>query len=203
MLQDMFGGVPLVTTTEVGRRERVTRDSLFRFIVSELTASRANLPAALAGRTVRTRDAGRRRRHPREPVHQRRRVQRNTGVSATAYNSCTTVVSGATTGCAAAIAAVTAFSTPASTRWRPTGPRTSPRPTRRRPRTSSSWRTPPSANLGMSIQMRRLHYNQLVPAPWNGFATIADTYNAFNAADAAAQHLPDRASSSATTRASQ
>jgi hypothetical protein len=32
--------------------------------------------------------------------------------------------------------------------------------------------------------MRGLHYNQLVPSPWNGFATLAETYRSFNPADA-------------------
>jgi starch-binding outer membrane protein, SusD/RagB family len=42
--------------------------------------------------------------------------------------------------------------------------------------------------LGMSFAMRTLHYNQLSTGgggPWNGFATLADTYNAFD-------HLTDQ-----------
>jgi hypothetical protein len=31
--------------------------------------------------------------------------------------------------------------------------------------------------------MRTLHYNQFNPSPWNGFATLAQTYNAFDPAD--------------------
>src|SRR5207244_6947371 len=31
--------------------------------------------------------------------------------------------------------------------------------------------------------MRSLHYNQYTPTPWNGFAILAETYNAFDAAD--------------------
>ena len=46
MLMDFFGGVPLVTTTEVGINARVSRDSLFRFLESELNASRPALPDA-------------------------------------------------------------------------------------------------------------------------------------------------------------
>jgi starch-binding outer membrane protein, SusD/RagB family len=40
--------------------------------------------------------------------------------------------------------------------------------------------------LGMNFPHRTLHYNQLVTdgGPWNGFATIAATYNAFDPADA-------------------
>jgi hypothetical protein len=38
--------------------------------------------------------------------------------------------------------------------------------------------------LGMSLPMRTLHYNQLTPGPWNGFTTIAETYNTFDPDDA-------------------
>ena len=40
--------------------------------------------------------------------------------------------------------------------------------------------------LGMSLPMRTLHYNSLSTGgggPWNGFATLAETYNAFDPAD--------------------
>jgi hypothetical protein len=39
--------------------------------------------------------------------------------------------------------------------------------------------------LGLNFVMRALHYNQYSggETPWNGFSTIADTYNAFDAAD--------------------
>jgi hypothetical protein len=37
--------------------------------------------------------------------------------------------------------------------------------------------------LGNNFPMRGLHYNQLAPSPWNGFATVAEVYNAFDAAD--------------------
>lgn len=37
--------------------------------------------------------------------------------------------------------------------------------------------------LGMNFPMRYLHYNQLSPSPWNGFSTIAETYNQFEDTD--------------------
>jgi len=37
--------------------------------------------------------------------------------------------------------------------------------------------------LGFNMVMRTLHYNQFNPSPWNGFATLAQTYNAFDPAD--------------------
>ena len=43
-LMDLFGGVPLVTTTEIAATERATRAEVFAFIEQELTESRADLP---------------------------------------------------------------------------------------------------------------------------------------------------------------
>jgi hypothetical protein len=45
-LMDMFGGVPLVTTTEVEPHERSTRAETFAFIEKELIAARSDLPAS-------------------------------------------------------------------------------------------------------------------------------------------------------------
>src|SRR6059036_2609677 len=39
------------------------------------------------------------------------------------------------------------------------------------------------SGLGFRLLMTTLHYNQFNPSPWNGFATLAQTYNAFDAAD--------------------
>src|SRR5215207_4784313 len=45
MLMDFFGGVPLVTSTKVEATARASRDSVFRFIESELKETRTVLPA--------------------------------------------------------------------------------------------------------------------------------------------------------------
>src|SRR5882762_4378493 len=37
--------------------------------------------------------------------------------------------------------------------------------------------------LGFNMVMRTLHYNQFSPSPWNGFAALAQTYNAFDPLD--------------------
>ncbi len=37
--------------------------------------------------------------------------------------------------------------------------------------------------LGFNMVMRTLHYNQFTPSPWNGFATLEQTYNAFDPLD--------------------
>jgi starch-binding outer membrane protein, SusD/RagB family len=43
-LMDLFGGVPIVTTTEIAPRERTSRAEVFAFIEKELTEARADLP---------------------------------------------------------------------------------------------------------------------------------------------------------------
>jgi hypothetical protein len=41
----------------------------------------------------------------------------------------------------------------------------------------------PVTGLGLNFIMRATHYNQFTPSPWNGFAALAETYNAFDADD--------------------
>src|SRR6266849_6076313 len=53
-LMDLFGGVPVVTTTDITQRDRASRDSVFTFVEAELIAARKDLPL--------TRDAGNNRR---------------------------------------------------------------------------------------------------------------------------------------------
>ena len=43
-LMDLFGGVPIVTTTDIAPRERATRAEVFAFVESELLASQPDLP---------------------------------------------------------------------------------------------------------------------------------------------------------------
>src|SRR5260221_12439810 len=45
----MFGGSPLVTTPEVKQYPRVSRDSVFHFIETEILASRDRLPSKRDG----------------------------------------------------------------------------------------------------------------------------------------------------------
>ncbi len=37
--------------------------------------------------------------------------------------------------------------------------------------------------LGLNFQMRTLHYNQIPQTPWNGFSTLAETFNSFDPVD--------------------
>ena len=39
-------------------------------------------------------------------------------------------------------------------------------------------------NLGLTLPMRMTHYNQFSPSPWNGFATLAETYGKYDDGDA-------------------
>ena len=184
MLQDFFGGVPLVTNTAVERRERVSRDSIFRFIESELTAAIADLPAKSATQY------GRANKNVANAILASLYInagvftKRSDQISATAYNSCNGVtVAGGKNACQAAIDAANAVINSGDYQL------------------ASDWKsnfannndTSPEnifvivhssvSGLGMNLPMRTLHYNQLAPSPWNGFATIAETYNQFSAQD--------------------
>ena len=173
MLMDFFGRVPLVLTTEVVRQPNVERDSLFRFIERELLAARADLPV-----TYGAADYG--------------RVTRGAvdAMLATMYLNAE-VFTGTVTPTGL---------TPGQARWDDArkfadsvinGPYS----------LAANWRdnfdvtnedSPENVfvivhvninGLGMSLPMRTLHYDQLAPSPWNGFATLAETYRAFSDAD--------------------
>jgi hypothetical protein len=187
MLQDMFGGVPLATTTELKQYPRATRSEVFTFISSELTASIPNLPvkwpASFYGRATKgfayamlasmNLNAG--------------VFNKNTGINANAYNTCNISV-GSTTGCQAAINAVNAVfnlgSYTLNTDWKQNFSATnksSPENIFVIVHTKET-----TQGIGGNWPMRTLHYNQLNTGqggPWNGFATLAETYNQFTPTD--------------------
>jgi starch-binding outer membrane protein, SusD/RagB family len=176
MLQDFFGGVPLVTSTKVEAVARVPRDSVFRFIESELKAAATALPASW-------------------PAGSEGRVTSGVAnaILASLYLNAqvfsgTPTASGLTKGAARWQDAITAADKVINSGQYSL---------------SADWKknfttdnqnskenifyiahTAAVAGLGMSLPMRTLHYNELTPGPWNGFATIAETYNAFDPADA-------------------
>jgi len=183
MLQDFFGGVPLVTTTELGQHERVSRDSIFKFIESELNAVRTVLPerrpASEYGRVTRgSADAILANLYLNAGV-----FTKGTGINATGYNSCTGVTVSGGNACAAAVAAadrvINSGVYSLATNWASNFSTTNDNS----PENIFVVAHVNQPALGMSLPMRTLHYNQLSPAPWNGFATLAETYNAFDAAD--------------------
>lgn len=188
MLQDMFGGVPLVVSTELKQSPRTTRDSVFKFIEKELLESRANLPV--------TRDAANYGRITKGAANAMLAslyinagvFGKNTGVSATTYNSCAGVAVTGGDACAAAIAAADAVINSGayslSTNWMDNFSASN------KSSKENIFVIVHSAagtqGLGGNWPMRTLHYNQLNTGwggPWNGFATIAETYNAFPATD--------------------
>lgn len=184
-LMDLFGGVPLVTDTELKTRPRNTRTEIFNFIESELNAVRADLPLASDrgdseyGRITRgAADAILASLYLNAGV-----FSKETGVSATAYNSCATVQIGGVSACQLAITHADnilnsgEYSLPSN--WRSNF-------------TADNSASPENIfvvnllnvpGLGTNFLYRALHYNQLSPTPWNGFATIAEVYNAFDADD--------------------
>jgi starch-binding outer membrane protein, SusD/RagB family len=174
MLMDFFGGVPLVTGTELQAVKSVTRDSLFRFVEAELNAARAVLPVS-------------------QPASSRGRVTRGVAdailaslyLNAQVFNG-TVSATGLTKGTARwadAIAAadrvINSGQYSLATDWK----KNFSLDNHDSPEHIFWVQESSTPGLGMSIQMRGLHYNMLAPEPWNGFATLAETYNTFDPAD--------------------
>lgn len=175
VLMDMFGGVPIVTSTEVEPRPRVSRDSLFKFIESELNAARVVLPERPAqyGRVAR---------------HAANAILANMYMNAQVFQGNTTAagLQRAPGRYADAIAAadrvinsgVYSLATDWNSNFSVTN-ESSPELIFVIANTAN----PPG--LGMSFQQRSLHYNQhgVQGGPWNGFAGVAEAYRAYDAAD--------------------
>ena len=175
MLMDLFGGVPLVTSTELAQYPRVSRDSVFKFIEAELNAARAVLPEKW-------------------PAAQYGRVTRG---AANAILASMYLNAQVFTGTVSATGL-----TPGAQRWQAAADAADRVLNSGTYTLNTDWKSNFSNNnesspenifvivhtaalpgLGMSLPQRTLHYNQLSPEPWNGFATIAETYRAFNPAD--------------------
>jgi hypothetical protein len=192
LLMDLFGGVPIATDPSIQARPQASRDSVFRFVENELKASRADLPVSwpstMNGRLTKGAvDA----------------ILASLYLNATVFNGTvsTTGLAPGTNRWADAITEANlvinsgqySLATDASsgcTAATPPGP------------VGCGWRTNFTADnykspeiifavkylnqsgLGLNFLMRALHYNQYdSPAPWNGFSTLAETFNAFDSAD--------------------
>jgi hypothetical protein len=195
-LMDMFGGVPIVCSDEgnpictgigIEPRERNTRAEVFSFIESELIAARTDLPVTWAanmnGRITKgAADA----------------LLASLYINAEVFTG-TVTEAGLTKGTAHWQDAVTV-----SDRILTAGPYSLPTDATVGCSTPGcGWRSVFRADngnspenilvvkylnqpgLGLNFVMRALHYNQYSggETPWNGFSTIADTYNAFDPAD--------------------
>ena len=188
MLQDMFGGVPLVTTTALQQSPRVSRDSIYRFLLKELTESAANLPASWPSSSY-----GRLTKGAANAILAS--LYLNAGVfdqkcgpdncagtvSASSYNSCSKVAGACQAAIDAANAVINSGVYTLNSNWFKNfslDNKSSPE------NIFVIVHTNGTEAIGGSWPMRTLHYNQLNTgwgAPWNGFATTAEAYSAFTA----------------------
>jgi hypothetical protein len=175
MLMDFFGGVPLVTGTTVEAQPRVSRQEIFNFIESELNDARTVLPeswpAAQAGRV--TSGAA-------------NAILASLYLNAEVFTG-TVSSTGLTKGTARWQDAIDAADRVMNSDVYDFNPDWKKNFT---PDNHDSpenifvvVHTAAIPGLGMSIPMRGLHYAMLSPEPWNGFATLAETYRAFDPND--------------------
>jgi len=176
-MMDLFGGVPLVTTTNVATHPRATRAETFAFIEKELKESRPALPAT-------------------RPAADYGRVTQGVvdAILATMYLNAevytgTVTAAGLTKGAArwqdASTTADLLLNSPnysllPAGQWRKNF---TPDNDVQHPEIIFPIRFLAEPDLGLNFVMRLAHYNQFTPTPWNGFATIASAYNSFDAND--------------------
>ena len=174
LLQDLFGGVPIVTDTDIKPRARNTRAEVFAFIEKELKETREILPSKwptdMNGRLTKgAADA--------MLASMYLNAQVYTGTVSTAG------LAAGTQRWSDAVAACDRILNSGvyslATNWRSNF-------------TADNYQSPEiimqvmflnQSGLGLNFLMRALHYSQYTPSPWNGFATIAETYNSFDSDD--------------------
>src|SRR5256884_6881500 len=193
LLMDVFGGVPIATTTELKARGRATRDSTFRFIESELLAIRPNLPKQWGDTTLLGTKVGRVTKGAVNALlanmYLNARVYKNDSagagaINATGYNTCLgIVVSGGLGACQAAINVVDSIINSGVYQLAPAFTDNFSPDNATSPENIFVVKYADADGLGFHMVMRTLHYNQFTPSPWNGSATMAQTYNAFDSLD--------------------
>jgi hypothetical protein len=174
MLQDMFGGVPIVTDIEVKARPANTRAEVFAFVESELKAARTDLPvswpAAMNGRLTKGAiDA----------------ILASLYLNAQVFSG-TVTATGLTKGAAhwqdaidRANLIINSGLYSLTTDWR----KNFTADNNTSPEIIMAAKFTEADGLGLDFLMRALHYNQYTPSPWNGFSTLAETYFAFSNGD--------------------
>jgi hypothetical protein len=189
LLMDQFGGVPIVKTTDIALRPRNTRRELFDFIERELIAARDSglpnsRPAADNGRITKgVADAILANMYINAGVFTKEGAGTG-GINATAYNTCAGVTVTGGDGCAAAIAAVDRILGYGVYSLADTFAQNFRYDNYKSPENIFAVKFIPADGLGMGIDMAALHYCQYAPlTPWNGFATLAQTFNAFDPTD--------------------
>ncbi len=188
MLQDMFGGAPpLVTSTELKTYPSSTRQELFQFIEKELTESAPHLPPTRAAENYGRVTKGVANAILASLYLNAGVFSKNTGVSVTSYNSCAGIqVSGSKNACQAAIDAADAVINSGTYSLSPDWKKNFSLDNKSSPENIFVIVHHKDQDLGETWPMRTLHYNQLSTgqgSPWNGFATLAETYQQFTATD--------------------
>ncbi|MEO8193698.1 MAG: RagB/SusD family nutrient uptake outer membrane protein [Gemmatimonadales bacterium] len=174
LLQDMFGGVPIVTDTDIKPRERNTRAEVSAFIEKELKETSAVLPATWSAE-----------------MNGRMTKGAADAILASLYLNAEVFTGTVTTAGLVRGAARWSDAVAACDRILNSGVYS----------LASDWRsnftvangTSPEiimavkflneAGLGQHFLQAALHYSQISSAPWNGWATIADVYFAFDTDD--------------------
>jgi hypothetical protein len=182
MLMDMFGGVPIVTTTEILPRAKNTRKEVFDFIETELNEARAVLPdrwpAEMHGRMTKgAADA------ILANMYLNAGVFARDNVSATSYNSCTTVQIGGQNACQAAIAAADRVLNSGAYSLSSDFHANFRHDNHLSPENILVVKFHNEPDLGWRFIQASLHYQQFDPGPWNGFSTLAEIYNSFDPDD--------------------
>ena len=189
LLMDFFGGVPIVTTTELGKHPRNTRREVFNFIEKELIAARdSGLPATRPvdenGRfTQGGADAILANMYVNAGVFTKEGAGSG-GINANGYNSCSGIAVTGGDACQAAIAASDRLLNSGHYRLADSFPQNFRADNNNSPENIFVVKFIAADGLGMDYAMAILHYNQYAPlTPWNGFAIQAQTYNAFDSTD--------------------
>jgi hypothetical protein len=173
-LMDMFGGVPIVETTEIMARPRNTRTEVFEFIEQELLLARDDLPDSW-------------------PADQHGRMTKGAAdaILASIYLNAevftgTVTATGLQRGPGRWQDAIDAADRILNSGvyalagdWRSNFAPDN----HLSPENILVVKNVNADGLGLDFLMRALHYNQITPAPWNGFSTLAETYHAFDADD--------------------
>jgi starch-binding outer membrane protein, SusD/RagB family len=192
MLQDLFGGAPPLVKQHEDKPQQYpssTRAELFQFIETELLESRDALPPQwdAAGYGRMTRGAAN---AILASLYLNAGVfSKNTGINPTSYNSCAGIqVSGGKNACQAAIDAANAVINEPfyalEVPWAKNFSRDNH--TSRENIFVIVYTGEGAQGLGGNWPFRTLHYNQLTSGwggPWNGFATLAETYQQFEPTD--------------------
>jgi hypothetical protein len=163
LLMDMFGGVPIVTDTEIKPRERNTRQEVFQFVVSELQAARAALPLTWP-----------------EEMDGRMTQGAADAILASAFLNAP-VWTGTPRWQDAADAANRIINSGVyslATNWRSNFTPDN----HLSPELILKVKHIEQPDMGMNFVWRSNHYNQ-TPSGWNGFSTLAETYYAFDQDD--------------------